>query len=83
MLITLLKTKFPRDGYDEHREPIKSWYSDAHGPLPTPVVTGNTEDNSAGRTKEDDEGDRRGHDGGFGNVVEIDEGSYKQGKWTG
>lgn len=57
---------------------MKGRDSNAHGPFPTPVVTGNTEDGGTSGTEEEGEGDR-GRDGGFGNVVERGEGSDGQG----
>lgn len=57
---------------------MKSRYSNVHGPFPTPVVTGNTEDGSTSRAEEESEGDG-GRDGGFGNVVELGKGGDGQG----
>ena len=59
-------------------KPMKARDSDAHGPFPTPVVTGNAEEGSASRTEEESEGDG-GCYGGFGNVVVAGEGGYRQG----
>jgi len=61
MLITLFKTKFPRHGSCESTKPTKSQESNPHGPFPTPVITGNTEEGSASGTKEEGEGDGGGH----------------------
>jgi len=61
MLITLFKARVPRHGSCESTKPTESREPNPHGPFPTPVITSNTEDDSAGGAKEKGEGDGGGH----------------------
>jgi len=66
-------------------EVMKGRDSDAHGPFPTPVVTGDAKEGSASRTEEESKGDGSRYRG-FGNVVIAGEGGYRQGNgvdWLG
>ena len=78
MLITLFKPNVRGTDSVRSTKPMKARDSDAHGPFPTPVVAGNAEEGSASRTEQEGEGDG-GCYGGFGNIVVVGEGGYRQG----